>query len=177
MTLLVRTTGDPLTFTNSIRSKIWSIRADQPVDNILALNDVVDRSLASRRYSLFLLEGFSVLALSLSVLGVYGLASYAALQRTREFGLRIALGASRANIRTDVLQEGLRLTAVGGCAGLVFALGSTRFLQQLLFGVSPWDTGSFVVVTFLLAVVSGCACLIPARRAAKVDPMVALRYE
>lgn len=177
MRLFARGNGNPLALANSIRRKIWSIRANQPVDSILTMNGILDQSLASRRYSLLLLEAFALLALFLCMLGIYGVASYAALQRTREFGVRFALGATKANVLRTVLRQGLTLTAVGVCLGVALAFGATRLLQQLLFEVSPVDAASFAAAVTLLATVSICACVIPARRAAKVDPMVALRYE
>ncbi len=141
------------------------------------MNDILDESLAPRRYSLLLLEAFSMLSLFLSALGIYGVVSYAALQRTREFGLRMALGATRNHVLITVVRQGLALTAAGIGLGAALALGATRLLNQLLFGVEPAGLSKLCCRRCGAGGNLICACIVPAWRASRLDPMVALRYE
>jgi ABC-type antimicrobial peptide transport system permease subunit len=177
MSLFVRSMGDPRSLENSIRARIHAVSPDQPVDEILTMEEVVSQFLAPRRYSLSLLGAFAVLALLLSAVGIYGIVSYTTLQRTREFGIRIAVGARRANVIALVFRQGLILTLVGSLIGLGAALLLTRALTRLLFSVSPLDAASFISAVILLGLISVAACLIPAFRGASTDPVQALKSE
>jgi len=137
----------------------------------------VASSIASQRFSLILLGGFAGLALLLAGIGIYGVLSYLVGQRTREIGVRMALGAQRLDVLRMVLGDGARMTMVGAAIGLVAALALTRLMASMLFGVRPTDPVTFAAVAVLLCGIALFACYLPARRAAKVDPMVALRYE
>ena len=139
--------------------------------------EVVARSIASQRFSLILLGAFAGLALLLAGIGIYGVLSYLVGQRTREIGVRMALGAQRLDVLRMVLGDGARMTMVGAAIGLVAALALTRLMASMLFGVRPTDPVTFAAVAVLLCSIALFACYLPARRAAKVDPMVALRYE
>ena len=139
--------------------------------------EVVARSIASQRFSLILLGAFAGLALLLAGIGIYGVLSYLVGQRTREIGVRMALGAQRLDVLRMVLGHGARMTMVGAAIGLVAALALTRLMASMLFGVRPTDPVTFAAVAVLLCGIALFACYLPARRAAKVDPMVALRYE
>ena len=139
--------------------------------------EVVARSIASPRFSLILLGAFAGLALLLAGIGIYGVLSYLVGQRTREIGVRMALGAQRLDVLRMVLGDGARMTMVGAAIGLVAALALTRLMASMLFGVRPTDPVTFAAVAVLLCDIALFACYLPARRAAKVDPMVALRYE
>ncbi|MGB6690204.1 MAG: ABC transporter permease [Terracidiphilus sp.] len=177
MSLFVRSVGDPRALDSSIRARILAVRPDQPVDAIQMMDDVLSQSLTSRRYSLSLLAAFAALALLLSAVGIYGVVSYAASQRTREFGIRIAVGAPRASLTALVFRQGMVLTLVGCLAGVGASLLLTRALEHLLFEVSPLDAASFVLSVVLLGMISAIACIVPAVRAAHVEPMTALRTE
>jgi predicted permease len=177
MSLFVRSAGDPLALDSAIRARIHAIAPDQPVEEIQSMEDVVSRSLAPRRYSLSLLGAFAVLALLLSAVGIYGIVSYTTQQRTREFGIRIAVGAARSDLMGVVFRYGLVLTLAGALIGVGAALLFTRTLTQLLFGISPVDATSFGFSVVLLGLISLVACLIPALRAAQLDPVRALRSE
>jgi ABC-type antimicrobial peptide transport system permease subunit len=138
---------------------------------------VVARSISSERFSLILLGAFAGLALLLAGIGIYGVLSYLVGQRTREIGVRMALGAQRLDVLRMVMGDGARMTMVGAFIGLVAALALTRLMASMLFGVRPTDPVTFAAVAVLLCGIALFACYLPARRAAKVDPMVALRYE
>jgi putative ABC transport system permease protein len=137
----------------------------------------LDESMATPRFRTFLLGFFGILALSLASIGIYGVISYSTAQRTHEMGIRVALGAQPCDVMWLVVGQGTRLTLIGIALGIAGALVLTRFLQSMLFEVKPTDLVTFVGVTILLVLVSLAACYIPARRAMRVDPMVALRYE
>jgi ABC-type antimicrobial peptide transport system permease subunit len=150
---------------------------EQPVSDIRTMDAIVDGELANRTQMLQLLGAFAALALLLAALGIYGVLSYVVSQRTREIGLRMAIGASRWDIVSAILGYSVRLTAMGLLAGIGAAIGATRLLSTLLFGVSPLDPSTFIGVSALLAAVAFLASYVPTRRAAAVDPMVALREE
>jgi putative ABC transport system permease protein len=178
MTVVARTiTGNPTTMATPLRDVIRAMDKEQPVYNIRPLTQLVTESLAQRRFNMVLLGGFALLALVLAGIGIYGVMSYSVAQRTREIGVRIALGAQSRDVLKMVLSHALGLTAIGLALGLVGAFALTRFLVTLLFEVKPTDLTTFVIVSIVLGGVAIAACLIPARRATKVDPMVALRYE
>ncbi len=173
----IRTPGSPLTQVGSIRRVLSQINSQQVMYNTETLDGIISGSLASRRFSMVLLGIFAALALVMSCVGIYGVISYLASQRTHEIGIRLALGAERGEIMRMVLGEGAILALLGVAIGLVAAYGLTRLMANLLFGVSAHDPLSFAGVACLLILVALAACYIPARRATKVDPMVALRYE
>jgi len=177
MTLLVSTTTDPLSIVGAVRQVVLSIDPNQPISNIKTLEKVVDDSIAQRRLNMLLMGLFGGLALLLSAVGIYGLLSHAVMQRTQEMGIRMALGAQVSDVLKLVLRQGMMLAIAGEVIGLVGAFALTRLMRGLLFGVTPNDATTFVVVAGVLAVVALLACYVPARRATKVDPLVALRYE
>jgi putative ABC transport system permease protein len=177
MSLFVRTEGDAPALDHAIRQRIHSIRPEQPVDMILSMQEIVSNSIAQRRYSLSLLAAFAVLALLLAAVGIYGIVSWTTLQRTREFGIRIAVGATRGNVMADVFGQGLRLALIGTAIGVGASMLTTRALGQLLFGVSPLDLTSFCSSVILLGLISVFSCVIPALRSAYLDPVRALRSE
>jgi putative ABC transport system permease protein len=177
MTLAVRTSSDPLELAHPIEGRVWAVDKDQPVADVMTLEGVLSKSVAEPRFRTLVLGFFAGLALSLALVGIYGVMSYAVAQRTHELGIRMALGAERGNVLKLVVRQGLALTFIGLGAGLVVALALTRFLVSFLYGVRPTDPATFVAVSFALAAAGLVASYIPARRATKVDPIVALRYE
>ena len=178
MTVVARTTGgNPTSIATPLRDVIRGMDKEQPVYNIRPMTQLLDESVAQRRFNMVLLGGFALLALVLAGIGIYGVMSYSVAQRTREIGVRIALGAQSGDVLKMVLTQALGLTAVGLTLGLIGALALTRFLVTLLFEVKPTDLRTFAGVSIVLGAVAIAACLIPARRATKVDPLVALRYE
>jgi putative ABC transport system permease protein len=178
MSLVVRTTSTtPAALASAVRGAVLALDKDQPVFNIKTMEDIVAASFADRRISMLLFSGFAGLALLLAALGVYGVISYSIAQRTHEIGLRMALGAQRRDVLILVLRQGMSLVLVGVCIGLVSAFALTRVMASLLYEVSATDPVTFAGVALLLSAVALLACLIPARRAMRVDPMVALRYE
>ena len=177
MSLFVRSVADPVALESSIRARIHVVAPQQPIDDMQTLQDVVAQSMAPRRYSLSLLAAFAVLALLLSAIGIYGIVSYTTQLRTREFGIRIAVGATRTSVMSNIFQRGLALTAAGAILGVGTALLLTRILAQLLFEVTPLDALSFASAVVLLALTSIGACLLPAWRASRLDPIRALRSE
>jgi putative ABC transport system permease protein len=177
MTLVIRTDGDPLALAPAIRQAVWSLDKDQPVVDITSMEDLLWVSLARARFSTVVLGVFAGMALLLAITGIYGVVSYSVAERTREIGIRVALGAQRNDVLRMVLGQGLMLAGLGIAIGLAAALAATRLLTSLLFGTSPSDPATFASVAGLLIAVALSACYIPARSAMKVDPMVALRYE
>jgi predicted permease len=175
--VVVRAKSDPLNLAASIRSQVQSIDKDQPVDKITTMRSIVNASIAPRRFYMQLLGSFAGLAFILASIGIYGVVSYSVAQRTREIGIRMALGAKQSDVLRLVLSEGFKLTVVGIGLGLMGAFAATRVLRSLLFEVKPTDPITFFAFSLLLAGVALLASYIPARRAAKVDPLVALRYE
>ena len=175
--LVLRTNGDPLSVMGGVREAIRSVDSDQPISNVATMEEVLGREASQRRLGMILLTAFAVLALLLASLGIYGVLAYFVAQHRNEIGVRLALGASPARILLLVLQKGMKLTLVGVAIGLAASFALTRLMTSLLFGVKAVDPLTFAAVPLLLAVVALLACWIPARRAAKVDPMVALRYE
>jgi predicted permease len=158
-----------------IRHEIQSIDPGLPVFGVSSMNDVLDRSLASRRFSADLVGGFAGLAVLLAAIGIYGLLAYMAGQRSREIGIRMALGARREDILRMFLRNGVALAGVGVVAGLVFSASTVSVMASLLYGVRPHDPAVFLIVPLLLFAVAVLASYLPARRATKVDPMIALR--
>ena len=177
VTWVVRTNGDPVSQLNAVKEKIREVSPAQSFLSIATIDQLAERTTSQRRFSLMLLGAFAVLALALAGIGIYGLLSFATAQRTHEFGIRMALGAQAADVLRLVIRQCLRLILAGVAVGLVSALALTRLMQSLLFGVSPTDPLTFAGVVALLAVIALLACWIPARRAMKVDPMIALRHQ
>ncbi|HEX7295099.1 MAG TPA: FtsX-like permease family protein, partial [Pyrinomonadaceae bacterium] len=175
--LVIRTQGDPLSLVAAIRREVHALDPDQPVATVRTMNDWIDRAVATPRYQALLLGIFAGVALLLATTGIYGVMSYVVTQRTHEIGVRMALGAPRWNVLKLVLRQGMALVLIGVVLGLLGAFALTRVMSALLFGVTAKDPFTFATVAVLLAVVAFVACFIPARRATKVDPLVALRYE
>jgi putative ABC transport system permease protein len=175
--LVVRTPGDPMLIADAVRRQVWAVDKEQPVAGAMPLEELVDDTLAPRKTQAGLLGGFAVLALLLAALGIYAVLSFTVTQRTQEFGVRMALGAQPDDVLHMVLSQGVRLFTLGASIGLAAAFALSRTLEHLLYGVSATDPISFGLVTLLLAGVTLLACYFPARRAMRVDPMVALRYE
>src|SRR5215468_6563351 len=174
---IARTTSDPASLAAALRREIAAVDADLPVYDVRTMNQVIADSVARRRFTMGLLAIFATAALSLAALGIYGVLSYAVTQRTREIGVRMALGGRGRDVLRLVVGQGMKMAMIGALAGLVASLALTRFMKVLLFGVSASDPLTFAAVALLLTMVASLACLIPARRATKVDPMVALRCE
>jgi putative ABC transport system permease protein len=174
--IVARTQADVKTLIPAMRGAVQSLNRDVPT-NFRTLGQVFSSSLDNRRFSLVIFGSFAAVALLLAALGIYGVTSYAVTQRTTEIGIRMALGAQPGNILTMVIGQGIILSLIGICVGLAGAFALTRLLASLLFGVSATDPMTFVAVSLLLLGVALVACFVPARRATKVDPMVALRYE
>ncbi len=177
MSLFVRSSGYSPALADSVRARIHAVRPDQPVQDLQPLTDLMAQSLAPRRYSLSLLGAFAALAVLLSALGIYGVVSYTTLERTREFGVRIALGAARSSVMSQVFRQGLALTLAGAALGALGAMAAVRVLSHILFEVSPLDPISFAFAIALLSFISICACLLPAWRVSRLDPVKALRTE
>jgi predicted permease len=176
-TLHVRTAGDPAKISAAVRSVARGLAANVPLLNVQTLSDLIDQSLDGQRSQTRLLAFFSLLALLLSSIGIYGVMSYSVAQRTREIGIRMALGARSRNVLSLVIVQGMTLVLGGVALGLIAAFAVTRLIGSLLFGVTASDPATFVVTSLLLLGVAALASYLPARRATKVDPLVALRYE
>ena len=180
MAVCLRTSNDPHSITSAVRSLVTSMDPDLPVYDIKTMEEYLASSVATQRFNAMLLEAFAVLALLLTGIGLYGVIAYAVAQRTHEIGVRMTLGASRSQVVQMVLKSGLQLTGIGVAAGVVLSLVAAKFatsFSSLLFGVKSTDVVTFSAVVGMVAVVSLLACYIPAYRASKVDPMIALRYE
>lgn len=175
--LLTRTDVEPTSLTPAVRAEIAALNKDQAVFNVRTMEQIVSQSVAPRRFSMMLLTIFAIVALALASIGIYGMMSYAVAQRTREIGLRMTLGAQTGNVLRMVIAQGMKLALIGVAMGLVASLALTRTMKNLLFGVSATDPAIFGGIAFLIVLVAVLACWVPARRATKVDPMVALRYE
>jgi putative ABC transport system permease protein len=175
--IVARTSGDPMAFADQLRDAIWSVDRDQPVWKIRSMQSLVVRDLAPQHFTMVLAASFALLALLLAAVGVYGVMSYTVAQRTREIGIRMALGAYHGKVVALVVGRGLRIVAVATVLGVAAALAGARLLRSQLFGVSATDMLTFVTVPAILAAVASLACYLPARRASRVDPLVALRSE
>jgi predicted permease len=175
--LLVRTAVEPLSLAAPVRNQIAALDKDQAVFNVRTMEQALSQSVAARRFSMILLAVFAILALILAAVGIYGVISYSVAQRTREVGIRMALGARTSDVLKLVVRDGLKLVLIGVGVGLAGALLLTRLMTTLLFGVAATDTVTYGTVAMVLVVVALIACCIPARRATKVDPLVALRFE
>jgi putative ABC transport system permease protein len=177
MVLTLRVTGEPTALTSAVRNAVSEIDKDQPVSSVQTMTQVVATSIASQKFATWLLAVFAAAALLLAALGLYGVMAYSVTQRTHEIGIRMALGAARRDVLRLIVGQGMRLALIGLGLGLVGAFLVTRLMKSLLFGVSAADPITYGGVALLLALVALLACLIPARRATRVDPMIALRYE
>ncbi len=177
MYLVVRTATNPMSLASAVQNAVRTIDKDQPVYNVRTMQEIFSNSVAQRRFSMLLLGIFAAVALVLAAVGLYGVMAYSVTQRTHEIGVRMALGAQPDDVLKMVLGQGAVLALVGVTIGLIAAFALTRVMLSLLFGVSATDTVTFVSISLLLTVVALLASYIPARRATKVDPMVALRYE
>jgi putative ABC transport system permease protein len=175
--LVVRTHGDPLSIVGGVRKEVQAIDPDQPIAAVRPMTEWVESSVAAPRYRTTLLALFAALAMVLAATGIYGVMSYSVAQRTHEIGVRMALGARRADVLKLVVRQGMLLAIVGVIVGLLGAFALTRVMSSLMFGVTTKDPITFVAVSLLLVGVAFIACFVPARRATKVDPLVALRYE
>jgi putative ABC transport system permease protein len=175
--LVIRTTGDPTSLTSAVRNEIREVDPNQPVSNVRTMDEVLGEETSSRRVGMVLLTAFAMLALLLASVGIYGLLSYTVVQHTPEIGVRLALGARPRDILVMILRRGMALALAGTAVGLVSALALARLISSLLFGVASADPATFAGVPALLLAVALVACYVPARRAARVDPNVALKYE
>jgi putative ABC transport system permease protein len=175
--LVVRTSTEPMSFAASVRNAIWSVDKDQTVADIDTMDHIVAEAVARQRFSMLLLGLFAALALLLASVGIYGVMSYSVAQRTHEIGIRMALGARRADVLQMTVRQGLRLVSVGMILGLAAAFLLTRVLASLLFGISATDPLTFVGISLVLLAVAILASYVPALRATKVDPIVALRAQ
>jgi putative ABC transport system permease protein len=174
---VVRTAGDPTTMATAIREAIWAVDREQPISSVEPLETLMAIVDSGNRVLTKLMVFFGVLAMFLGAIGIYGVMSHLVSQRTREIGIRTALGASPWQVMSMVIGQGLKLTSIGVAVGVVSALGATRSLAAMLYQVKPSDPLTFVAVPIAFAVVAAAACYVPARRAMRVDPIVALRYE
>ncbi|HEV2664709.1 MAG TPA: ABC transporter permease [Blastocatellia bacterium] len=177
MNLAIRTQGDPMNLVRAIQKEIWSLDGDQAVYQVQTMERMIDASIGGRRFAMLLLSLFAGLALALAAVGIYGVMSYSVTQRTHEIGVRMALGAGAGDVLSLVIRQGMRPALLGVLIGMAGAFGLTRLMKSLLFGVSATDPLTFVVIALLLAAIAALACYIPARRATKFDPMIALRCE
>ena len=177
MYLLARSTGDPSSLVGSIRDAIHDVDKDQPIYRVMTMEQVVSNSVAQKRFSMVLLLIFAGVALLLAAVGIYGVMSYSVTQRTHELGIRMALGAQSGDVLKMVVRQGMGITLIGVAIGLAGAFAATKVMSSLLFGVGTHDPITFIAIPLILAGVALVACFIPALRATKVDPMIALRYE
>src|SRR5438477_1895709 len=174
MGLVIRTASNPAAFATTLRHEVQALDRDQPIYNVRTMDDVVMNSLGTRRVSMQLFAVFGVAALLLAAIGIYGVMAYTVTQRTQEIGIRMALGAQRSDVLGLVVRQGMTLAAIGVVAGLAGAFSLTRVMASLLFNVRPDDPTTYLAISFLLIVVAFLACYLPARRAAKLDPVIAL---
>jgi putative ABC transport system permease protein len=175
--LVVRTEGDPLTLGTSLERLVQGIDPDLPAGAPRAMTDVVAQSIAAPRLTGFVLGSFAAIALALAAVGIYGVLAYVVSRRTREIGIRLALGSERGSVVGLVVRQGLTIAAAGICGGTLLALGVARLLRTLLYGVQPTDPMTFASVAAILLTVALLASLVPALRAARLDPVAALKAD
>jgi predicted permease len=175
--VIVRTSGDPRTLEPLVRKFASGIDPTQPVYELKTLDQALSDSIAPRRFNTFLLGTFAAVALLMGVIGIYGVMAFWVIQRSHEIGIRMALGANKWDVLAMVVGQGVKMTGIGLGIGMVGALVLTRFFSSMLYGVKPTDPLTFIAVALILIIIALMACSIPARRATKVDPMVALRHE
>ena len=169
--------GDPRNLVGTVRERLNVMDASLPLSDVRMMDDVMERAQARPRFLTLLLSLFSVTALAIATVGIYGVVSYSVVRRTKEFGLRMVLGAQGGDVLGLVMKQGALMVLIGLTAGLITALQLTRLMASLLFAIAPTDAATFASVTAALAVVALAACYVPARRATRVDPMQTLRYE
>jgi ABC-type antimicrobial peptide transport system permease subunit len=174
---VARTSGSAVGLAASIRQAAEKVDSSAVVYDVRPMEEIIARSISTQRLTMLLLSVFSALALVLSAIGIYGVISYLTAQRTHEIGVRVALGASSKDVLRMVLGQGMRMTLIGVAIGIAAAFGLTRLITKMIYGVGATDPLTFAGVAVLLSAVALCACYIPARRATRVDPIVALRYE
>jgi ABC-type antimicrobial peptide transport system permease subunit len=177
MSVVIRSTQDPQRLAGALRSRVESLDKSLAIYEVMTMHQFMAEQVASRKFNMALLGLFAFLAVALAGVGIYGVMTYTVTQRTHEIGIRMALGAEHLDVLRLVLRQGIILAALGICVGFAGALALTRFLSSLLYEVRPRDPLTFVIVSALLGGVALLATYLPARRAAKVDPLVALRYE
>jgi predicted permease len=175
--LAVKVAGNPLDFAAAVRQAVWSVDPDQAIADVQPLDWLVAKELTAQKEQLWLLGSFAGIALLLAAIGLYGLLSYLVVQRTRDLGLRMALGARRTQVLGSVMRQGLELVAIGLAVGTVGAAILTRVTESLLFGVKPGDLSTYAAVALVLAISGALACYVPAMRATRIDPAAALRSE
>ena len=177
MSLIVRSERDPNALISALRSAVAAVDKQQPVFDAASMEDLINRSVETRRTTLILLGLFGALALALAAVGVFGVISYSVAQRSHEIGIRMALGAQRGAVLGTILGQGIKIAGAGGLIGSIASIGLTRLIANLLFSVGANDPFIFVVAAALMALVAMLACYVPARRALRVDPVIALRHE
>jgi putative ABC transport system permease protein len=177
MYMLARSEGDPSRLAASIREAIHEVDSDQPIYRVMTMEQVVANSVLQKRFAMVLLAIFAGVALLLAAVGIYGVMAYSVTQRTHEIGIRMALGAQQKDVLALVVRQGMVMTAIGVAIGLGGAFLATNLMASLLFGIGAHDPLTFAGIPLLLGAVSLIACFLPARRATRVDPMIALRYE
>jgi putative ABC transport system permease protein len=177
MTLVIRTTVEPQSLGRIAEDTVRSLDRNLPVSGVVTMEQVIADTLWQQRFNLQLIGIFAALAMALASIGLYGVMSYSVAQRAREVGLRMAMGADRLDVLKLVVGQGMKLALAGVALGLLASVALTRLMEKLLFGISATDFSTFAVISVLLTFVAFVACLIPARRATTVDPMIALRYE
>ncbi len=170
-------TSDAASLTSAAQNAVWSVNRDVPLANVRTMQEVIANSVQRRRFSMLLLTIFAAVAMLLAAIGLYGVMSYTVAQRTKEIGIRMALGARRPEVLSLVVKQGMALVLIGIAAGCLLSVGAARLISGMLFGITATDPLTFVGVAALLGAVAFLANYLPARRAAQVDPMVALRYE
>jgi putative ABC transport system permease protein len=177
MTFVVRTAGDPAAIVPPVKTAVWTLDPTLAFYDIATIDTLLAQSLSARRFLLWLLTGFAGLAFALAAAGIYGVLTFTTLQRRREMGVRLAMGASGRDIATLVVGEGMTLVGIGVALGLLASMASTRLLSAFLFGVTPIDPLTLGAAVLLIGGVAFAACYIPARRATRMDPLIVLRAE
>ena len=177
MSLLVRTSGDPLAMANAVKQQVWALDKDQPVLDVDSMENMLSKWVAPRRFTMTIMLAFGAIALLSAAVGLYSVLAFAVTLRTREIGVRVALGAEPKRVAAMVLRQGIGLTMLGVVVGLGGAFALTRFMQSLIFGISAFDATTFILVSGLLSAIALLASCLPARRASLISPMEALRSE
>jgi putative ABC transport system permease protein len=177
LTLVARTTGDPAALAPALRSTVWARERNAPISDVRVLEEVVEGATAQPRFYVLLLGAFAAVALALAAVGIYAVISFSVARRTNEIGIRMALGAEPGDVLRLVAGQGLRVGLVGALVGIAGALALTRLMSTMLYGVGSHDPATFACVVLLLAAVAAVASYLPARRATRIDPLRALRYE